>query len=620
MKFGELAVQEAEGAVMVHTLRAGERVIKKGKVLRRDELEALAAAGISRVIAAVLEPGDIAEDAAAERLARALAGAGTRLDPAKTGRCNVFAAHGGLCRIDAPEIARVNDVDECITVATIAAETAVRAGDMVATIKIIPFSVPEALLEAAARQDGADIAKVADVRVPDPWNRNQTVRIPDHAFSVRDPDVKDSVRLPDSVPSVRNPDDGHWPDQPAIGPVVVHPWLGKRAALVLTRFAETHASLLDKAEAAQRERMGRCGGELVERRTVEHRTGAVTQALAELVAKGLDPILMLGASAIMDRRDVIPSAIHAVGGEILRFGMPVDPGNLLLLARVPGPAGPVTVIGVPSCARSLKRSGFDWVLERCCAGLEISSRDIAALGVGGLLDEIELRPAPRRPLPAAPAGAGTLQEQDPMEPAAPARQIAAVVLAAGLGSRMERGGAAKLLAELGGKPMVRWAVEAALASSAREVVVVTGHRADEVAAALAGLPIRLVHNPAFADGMASSLRAGIGAVASADAAVVCLGDMPRVTGGHIDRLIAAFDPSAAPIVVPTHQRKRGNPVLWARRFFAEIEALRGDVGARALLERHAEVVTLLDLDDPAVLLDVDTPAALAELRLPAAEG
>lgn len=161
---------------------------------------------------------------------------------------------------------------------------------------------------------------------------------------------------------------------------------------------------------------------------------------------------------------------------------------------------------------------------------------------------------------------------------------------------------------------MRWAVEAALASRARPVVVVTGHRQADVAAAVADLDVMLVHNPRHEEGMASSLRAGVRAVEHSDAAVICLGDMPKVSGALINEVLEAFDPTDAPIVIPTHQHKRGNPVLWARRFFAEILTLRGDVGARALLERHADEICLLPVGDPAILLDVDTPRALELLR------
>jgi molybdenum cofactor cytidylyltransferase len=145
--------------------------------------------------------------------------------------------------------------------------------------------------------------------------------------------------------------------------------------------------------------------------------------------------------------------------------------------------------------------------------------------------------------------------------------------------------------------------------------VVTGDQAGAVAAALAGLDVRLVHNPDYAEGMSTSLRAGIAAAGDARGALICLGDMPLVTAAHLDALIdAARSDDGDAIVVPTCRRKRGNPVLWPARDFAEIATLTGDVGARALLERHAERVRLVELDDPAILADVDTPDALAALR------
>ncbi|HVV88143.1 MAG TPA: NTP transferase domain-containing protein, partial [Kofleriaceae bacterium] len=357
----------------------------------------------------------------------------------------------------------------------------------------------------------------------------------------------------------------------------------------------TPARLLDRAAAAQRERMATCGGALVRELRVAHDEAAVAGALAALAADGLDPLLALGASAIMDRRDVIPAALVRAGGEVVRLGMPVDPGNLLLLGRL----GDATVIGVPGCARSRKRSGFDTVLERVCAGVALGGADLAALGVGGLLEEPPARPWPR---------AGARDDADG------ALRVAAIVLAAGRGTRL---GGGKLLADLGGQPLVRHAVTAALASRARPVVVVSGADPDGLGRALAGLDVIVVHNPDHALGMSTSLRAGIAAVADrdVDGALVCLGDMPRVTAAHLDALIAAFDPDGdATIVVPTCERKRGNPVLWGRRHFAEIGDLRGDVGARALIERHADQVRLLALDDPAILLDVDTPEALAAAR------
>jgi molybdenum cofactor cytidylyltransferase len=194
------------------------------------------------------------------------------------------------------------------------------------------------------------------------------------------------------------------------------------------------------------------------------------------------------------------------------------------------------------------------------------------------------------------------------------RNIAAIVLGAGRSSRM--GGPNKLLAEIGGKPLVRIVVDQVLASRARPVIVVTGHQRERVEAALNGLPVKFVHNPHFADGLGTSLRAGVGALpAEVDGAIVCLGDMPQVDAALIDRLIGAFDPDAGALaVVPTIDGKRGNPVVWSRRFFPDLMAVEGDIGARHLIGRYTEVVAEVPLTGTAALTDVDTPEALEAVK------
>src|SRR5262245_48294762 len=191
--------------------------------------------------------------------------------------------------------------------------------------------------------------------------------------------------------------------------------------------------------------------------------------------------------------------------------------------------------------------------------------------------------------------------------------VAAIVLAAGRSTRMRVEN--KLLAEVGGKPMVRHVVEAALASGAGPVLVVTGHQGEAVRAALAGLEVAFVENADYAIGLSSSLKAGLRAVREGcDGALVLLGDMPRITADHIDRLIAAFAAEPAAIIVPTHEGRRGNPVLWPRASFAEMLQLGGDVGAKRLLSVHADRVREVDLGGDAIFADVDTPEALAEVR------
>jgi molybdenum cofactor cytidylyltransferase len=304
-------------------------------------------------------------------------------------------------------------------------------------------------------------------------------------------------------------------------------------------------------------------------------------------------VIVFGASAIADRRDVIPAAISGIGGAIEHFGMPVDPGNLLLI----GNAGGVPVLGAPGCARSPVENGFDWVLMRLLASLKVTRAELTGMGVGGLLMEIVTRPQPREG-----------REPDGN------RRVTAIILAAGRSTRM--GGPNKLLAELGGKPLVRIVTEQALASKAKGVIVVTGHQAELVEKTLAGLDVKFVRNPDFAQGLASSVKAGVAAVPNdADGAVICLGDMPMISAQLLDHLIEAFAPDRGNLIaVPVSDGRRGNPVLWSRRFFKELMTLDGDVGARHLIARHTEAVAEVPVDGEGAFLDIDTPQALEAAR------
>ena len=188
-------------------------------------------------------------------------------------------------------------------------------------------------------------------------------------------------------------------------------------------------------------------------------------------------------------------------------------------------------------------------------------------------------------------------------------QIAAIVLAAGWSARF---GANKLLAPIEGKPIVRHAAEAALASRASPVVVVTGNTASAVTAALSGLVVEIVENQAFANGLSTSLKCGLRNVpADCDAAVILLGDMPFVRPALIDALIEAFDPAnRRAICVPVRNRRRGNPVLWGRAFFPELLSLDGDAGAKRLMTRHEDVLYELEAGDDGPFIDIDTPEDL----------
>jgi len=244
--------------------------------------------------------------------------------------------------------------------------------------------------------------------------------------------------------------------------------------------------------------------------------------------------------------------------------------------------------------------------QRLVAGIEVGPAEIMRMGAGGLLAE-----TPMRGLPRADAGS---------EPAAktqarpPGPKIAVLLLAAGRSTRM--GGPNKLLAEVDGRPMVARVAQRLLAARARPIVAVLGNDADAVDAALGRLPVERVRNPDFAHGLSTSLKRGLAALPpDTDGVIVCLGDMPLVSGRHLDRLAAAFNPlEGRAIVVPTRHGKRGNPVLWAKQFFPEMAGTAGDVGAKHLIGEHADLVAEVEMEDDGIFLDIDTPEALDALR------
>ncbi len=538
MIFGEVDVGKAKGCILGHSVRHSKGVFKKGRRLDQSDIETLAEDGIRTIIAARLEEDDVHEDEAARRLAEALAGDGVSLAAPFTGRANLLADEDGLVEIDRAAVEAVNGIDESITVATLSPLEPVGRRQMLATIKIIPFSVERPLVEKA------------------------------------------EALLKATGPAVR-----------------LKPYRVQDVGLVMTRLPNTKDSVLAKSRSVIAERVEALGGHIVAEAVCDHSVDALREALKQESIAGCTLVLVSGASAIVDRNDIVPASVVAAGGTISRLGMPVDPGNLLLT----GTLGDSSVVGVPSCARSPKLNGFDWVLQRLMAGLEVTAADISAMGVGGLLKEIASRPQPREQ--ARPGGRG--------------RRLAKVgvaVLAAGRSTRM--GAQNKLLMDVARKPMVRHVVEAALASKAEQVLVVTGHEADGVRAALEGLDVSFTHNPDFADGMSTSMRAALDAIdRDVEAALFCLGDMPAVSTSHLDRLIAAFDEEEGrEICVPVTGGKRGNPVLWGRRFFQEMKDVRGDVGARHLIGVHEENVCEVAFDDEGVLEDIDTPEKMEQVQ------
>lgn len=322
MIFAELPLHEARGAMLAHAVDLGGRRYPKGSLVDPALEAAATASGLSSLWIARLEPGDIPEDEAARHIAAGLAGPGIAARAPANGRVNLHAGTDGLLLLQPDSIAALNRHSDAIGISTRPPQSPVRAGDLVATVKIIPYAVPASLLQALA-------PAALEIR---PWRPNLT------------------------------------------------------ASLVQTRRPGTPEKLLAKTGEVTASRLAALGVQLTEAEAVAHAIAPLAEALNASTAH---LHLVAGATATSDARDVIPAAIQAAGGEVLRVGMPVDPGNLLVLGRLNG----ALVIGLPGCARSPRRNGLDLILERWAAGLDVTAADIAAMGVGGLLEESG-RPVP----------------------------------------------------------------------------------------------------------------------------------------------------------------------------------------------------------------------------------
>lgn len=333
MDFGEIEVDEALGCILAHTVRLDKMALKKGTVIDLEAIDRLKAGGIVSVMAARPQAGDIGEDQAAGRIAQLISGDNVRAATAFTGRANLYANNAGLFVADGDRIKALNNVDEAMTIATLPPFHRVSAGQMLATVKIIPFMVADTKLEGL--EDVAAETQTADLSV--------------------------SVFQPLNVD------------------------------LILSRVPGDTDKIVKKRRDAIAKRVASLGGTLTNVVYCNHRTADVEARIKEVARLGGDLILIFGASAIVDRGDVIPKALTQAGGEVIHLGMPVDPGNLLLYGKL----AKTNVVGVPSCAASIKENGFDWVLERLFAGLPLDREAFIAMACGGLLTEISSRPQPR---------------------------------------------------------------------------------------------------------------------------------------------------------------------------------------------------------------------------------
>ncbi len=526
MKFGEFPIEEALGHILAHSLKIDDFRISKGTIISREHIARLKDLDQKTLTVAILEETDLGEDAAAEQIGAAFHSTNILVTSPVAGRVNLIADQDGVLVIDRDQIDAFNDVDETITIATLAPFARVQKGMLLATIKIIPYGVSKDYLAQA-------VACVSD----------KTVTIAKFK-----------------------------PDQ---------------CDVILTETKGFKQSLLKKGEAVLTERLRPLQLSVCSTQIVDHDIESVTQAISNCTT---DKIFVLGASATSDRSDVIPSAVVQSGGDIIRFGMPVDPGNLLMLAE----NGAQKIVGMPGCVRSPALNGADWVLERLAAEVEITNKDIANMGVGGLLKEITQRPMPRA------------------TPKSRAKGICAIVLAAGASRRM--GDDDKLFKLIDGEPLLRRSVMQITKADINSCLVVVRKITDAHKAALEGLNVQLIEAPEASLGMSASMRAGVLAAGpNTKAFLICLADMPDITDSHINKIMAAHDPDHDRNIIrpKTPAGKYGHPVLFDGKFYEDMASIDGDVGAKSVIQSASDEVYDLVLDE-AIITDLDTPQAWSE--------
>ncbi|HEU0292799.1 MAG TPA: molybdopterin-binding protein [Anaerolineales bacterium] len=345
MKFEPVLLSDAEGKILGHNVAGanGQRLLRKGRRLTEADLESLRALGRQSVYVAQLEETDVEENSAARRVAEAICGPGLLTPGAASGRANLLSNQAGLLRVDVERLTKINEC-EGITLATLMNHSPVQARQIVATVKIIPYAVPESTLSV-----------VEAIASGSPGKLRRDLRRP-------------SVRV-DALPS-------------------------RPVGMILSGSTSVHQKLVTDF-LPLRDRIEKLGSSVTRTDFValddESDEAALADMLRGQISAGIQMILLAGETAIMDRHDIIPRAIERAGGRVESVGAPVDPGNLLMLAYL----GDVPIVGAPGCARSRKINIVDWILPRLLAGDHLTRKDIVQLAHGGLLQDVRERGLPR---------------------------------------------------------------------------------------------------------------------------------------------------------------------------------------------------------------------------------
>lgn len=551
MKFGDADIDSCLGGVLAHSQKLGTRRIAKGSILDAELIDAFRAQGVTSLVCAMPEAGELDENSAARDIAQQLAkAAATSIEVSKavTGRVNFKAKKAGILRYDRRDLQAFNLVHEGVGLSLPVHNQLLQAGQMAATLKIIPYFLHRDVVSALSK---------------------------------------------------------HLQSRPLF---TFHPLSSKKAYLIQTRGAALPDKVYTATETVTRNRLHELGSSLIGASVCAHKKDALMSEIQTARQSGAELVLICGGSAIADRQDVVPIAIEQLGGQIDQLGLAVDPGNMLMVATWQG----MPIIGMPGCARSPKLNGFDWVLHLLLAGITLSRDELADLAAGGLLNEIAARPLPRIRAVQAPSipvsppkmacillAAGQSRRMGSenkllmqIKDKPVIRHVAEALVAADLGDIYVVTGhqAEAVRTALGDLELVfidNPDYAAGQASSVARGIAALPEQVSDVLIALGDMPL------ISAELISALLRHHVNSSHS---------DLPQIT-------LPTYPSSQAADTV-----KRGNPVIWSRAFFAELAALTGDQGGRQILADYPAHIQHLHWPDAGVFADVDTLAAFTQVR------
>ena len=330
MIFGEIKTESSLNGILASSLVLHENrdiiKVKKGTIINENLINLLLKNNIKLVTCAKLDENDVEENKAVYEISKNILNneqSNLTIKDPRQGRCNIISNINGLLVFDHEQLFLINSVTDEIGVASLKPYSYVKKNQVIASIKAIPFAINKEVLK-------------------------QIIKASNHCFKVL-------------------------------------PFLKKNVHLIQSRNQNTLEKVLEKTVVTTKKRLLNCGITSILEKKCNHEIKSLSSKIHESIDENADLILVFGASAICDKNDVVPKSLKKNNGKILRLGMPVEPGNLILLGEIKNAYKTITFIGMPGCARSPKENGVDWILWRILCGLSISNNNINYMGNGGLL-------------------------------------------------------------------------------------------------------------------------------------------------------------------------------------------------------------------------------------------